>query len=94
LLESFCLFLTLLSPIINLELRWWNIADGFQEPAMIEPVDPFQSSVFYLIEVLPGSPVPYDLGLVEADDRLGQGVVVSVAPGSTSSPAAPPSIRT
>ena len=46
---------------------------------MVEPVDPFQCRVFDGFEGSPGPPPMHDLGLVEAIDGLGQGVVITVA---------------
>ena len=51
-----------------------------QEPPVVEPVDPFQGRQFEVLEAPPGAAVADQFGLVEADDRLGQGVVVAVAP--------------
>ena len=49
---------------------------------MVEPVDPLQGGVLDLVQALPW-PVPANqFGLVQADDRLGQGVVVAVAAGA------------
>jgi len=56
-----------------------DVADGLQQPAMVEPVDPFEGRVFHRFERSPGSTAMDDLGLVEAVDRLGQSVVVAVA---------------
>ncbi len=48
---------------------------------MVEPVHPFEGGEFHGLERPPwGAPVN-DLGLVEAVDALGQGVVVAVADG-------------
>jgi hypothetical protein len=38
----------------GLELGWWEMADGLQEPAVVEPVDPLQGGVLDLIKTLPG----------------------------------------
>jgi len=46
---------------------------------VVEPVDPFQGGELEVVEASPGAFVADELGLVEADDRLGQGVVVAVA---------------
>src|SRR6202162_3667356 len=56
-----------------------NVTNGLQQSAMVEPVDPFQGGELDGFERAPG-PTPVDyLGLVEAVDGLGQGVVVAVA---------------
>ena len=46
---------------------------------MIEPVDPFERGVFDSFKRSPWTTPMDDLGLVEAVDRLGQGVVIAVA---------------
>ena len=62
----------------------WRDAAGVVvvEPAAVEPVDPFQGGELEVLEPSPGAAVADELGLVEPDDRLGQGVVVAVAAGS------------
>jgi hypothetical protein len=55
----------------GLELGRWDVADGLQEPAVVEPVDPFQGGVLDLVDALPGAAPADQLGLVQADDRLG-----------------------
>jgi hypothetical protein len=66
----------------GLELCRWDVADRFQEPAVVEPVDPLQGGVLDLLEALPGAAAADQLGLVQPNDRLGQGVVVAVAAGA------------
>jgi hypothetical protein len=48
----------------GLELGWWEMADGLQEPAVVEPVDPLQGGVLDLIKTLPGATPADQLGLV------------------------------
>jgi hypothetical protein len=81
-LESSRVAGVLLSLVCGLELCRWDIADGLQETAVVEPVDPFQGGVLDLVDALPGAAPADQLGLVQADDRLGQGVVVGVAAGA------------
>ena len=57
----------------------WYVADGREEPAIVEPVDPFERGVFNGLEGSPRTSSVDHLGLVKAVDRLGQGVVVAVA---------------
>jgi hypothetical protein len=54
-------------------------ADGLQNPAIVEPVQPFESCELDGVEVTPRSTSMDDLSLVEAIDRFGEGVVVRVA---------------
>ena len=56
-----------------------DVADGLEQLAMVEPVEPFERGVFDGFEAAPG-PAPVDhLGLVRTVDRLGQSVVVAIA---------------
>ena len=54
-------------------------ADGFQKPAIVEPVHPLEGCELDGLEGAPRSPSVDDLSFVEAVDRLGQRVVVRVA---------------
>ena len=56
-----------------------NIADGLEEAAVVEPIDPFEGGEFHCFGVAPGSAPVDHLGLEQAVDRLGQGVVIAVA---------------
>ena len=56
-----------------------DVADGLEQAAVVEPIHPVEGGELNLLQRAPGSPAPDDLGLVEAVDRLGQGVVVAVA---------------
>ena len=49
---------------------------------MVEPVDVLDGGELHVVEPGSGAAFPDQLGLVEAVERLGQGVVVGVAPGS------------
>ena len=62
-----------------LGFRGWDIADRLQQLPVVEPLHPFERGVLDGFEGPPGSASMDDLGLVEAVDRLGQGVVVAVA---------------
>jgi hypothetical protein len=70
------------SMVSGLKLHRRHMADGRQEPALVEPVDPLQGGVFDLVQAPPWATPADQLGLVQADDRLGQGVVVGVAAGA------------
>ena len=56
-----------------------DVADGLEQAAVVEPVDPFEGGVFHGIEAAPGATAVDDLGLEQPVDRLGQGVVIAVA---------------
>ena len=45
---------------------------------MVEPVDPFEGSELDRLEVASGAALTNHLGLVQADDGLGQGIVVGI----------------
>ena len=64
------------------ELGRRDRTNGLQEAAMVEPVDPLQGGVLDLVDAPPGAAPVDQLGLVQPDDRLGQGVVVAVAAGT------------
>ena len=56
-----------------------DVADGFQQPAVVEPVHPLERGVLDGLDA-PPRPAPMDdLGLVEAVDGFGQGIVVAIA---------------
>jgi len=82
LLESNRVAGVVLSLVCGLELGRWEVANGLQEPAVVEPVDPFQGGVLDLVDALPRAAPADQLGLVQPDDRLGQRVVEAVAAGT------------
>ena len=68
------------NPIISVfGFGWRHVTDGLEQPLVVEPVDPFQCRVFDGFEGSPRPPPMDDLGLVEAVDGFGQGVVIAVA---------------
>jgi len=64
------------------QFRRGDVTDGLEEPAVIEPVDPFERRVFHVVQVSPRSFLSDEFGLVEADDGLGESIVIAVAPGA------------
>ena len=60
-----------------------DVANGFEQPPVVEPVDPFEGRIFDGLERSPRPPPVDHLGLVKAIDRLGQRVVIAVADAST-----------
>jgi hypothetical protein len=54
------------------------VADGLQEPLVVEPVDPFEGSELDGLEVLLGSATVDHLGLVETIDGFCEGIVVGI----------------
>jgi hypothetical protein len=73
----------ILPPVVGgLELGRRDIADRLQEPTVVAPVDPLQGGVLDLVKALPGAAAADQFGLVQPDDRLGQGIVIAVAAGA------------
>ena len=62
-----------------LELRRRDIADRLQQTPVVEPIDPFERRELNVLDMPPRSAAAYELGLVQADNRFGQCVVVAVA---------------
>ncbi|MCW2283495.1 hypothetical protein M2323_001267 [Rhodoblastus acidophilus] len=60
-------------------LGWRDIADGFQQLAVVEPVDPFERRELDGLETPPRPAPMNDLGLVKRVDRFGERVVVGLA---------------
>ena len=57
---------------------WRDVADRLEEPAVVEPVDPFEGRILDRFEGSP-RPAPVDhLSFVEPVVRLGEGVVVGI----------------
>jgi len=61
---------------------WWDVADGLQEPPVVEPVHPFQGRELDGLEAAPW-PAPMDhFGLLETVDGFGESIVVGIADAS------------
>ena len=58
-----------------------DVSAGFVEPPVVEPVHVLESGDFHLLGGMPGPAWLDQLGFEQADDRLGQGVIVGVADG-------------
>src|SRR6266511_1973078 len=56
-----------------------DVADGLQQPAIVEPVYPFQRRELDCLERPPWPAPVDDLGFVKAVDGFGEGIVVTVA---------------
>ena len=69
----------MLSVIGSLQIDRWDVAAVFVEAAVVEPVDPFGGGQFDFLDGAPGLAGFDQLSLVEAVDRLGQGIVVGAA---------------
>src|ERR1700712_3575742 len=55
-----------------------NVADGFEQPTRVVPVDPFEGGELQRLEAPPGTAPVDHLGLEQADHRLGQRIIVGV----------------
>ena len=69
------------------------VVDGFElsggshaqlsvEPTLVEPVEVFQGGELHVLQSAPRTVFANQLGLVETVEGFGQGVVVTVAPGT------------
>ena len=67
----------LIIPILSLGRG--NVADGLEEPLVVEPSYPLEGGEFQGFHRFPGRPAMDQFGLVKAVDGFGQGVVVAVA---------------
>ena len=56
-----------------------DIADRLEEAPMVEPVDPLQGSELHRLGMAPGTAPADHLSLEQADNRLGESIVVAVA---------------
>jgi hypothetical protein len=73
--------------VLRLGFGGRDVADGLEQPLVVEPVEPFEGGVFDGLEVAPRATPVDHLGpfgeaqdrLVKAIDRLGQSVVIAVA---------------
>ena len=68
-----------LSVVGGLKLDGWDVAAVLVEAAVVEPVDPLGGGDLDVVDGPPGLAGFDQLGLVQAVDRLGQGVVVGAA---------------
>jgi hypothetical protein len=55
-----------------------NVADRLEEPAVVEPVDPFEVGELDGFEIAPRPASVDQLGFDEAVDRLGEGILVGI----------------
>ena len=67
-----------LSIVACFGLGGWNVADRFEQAPVVEPVHPFQGGEFDSLQAAPWSTAADHFGLVEAVDRLGQGIIVTL----------------
>ena len=61
-----------------LELGWRDISNRFQQSFVVVPGDPIQCGELDIVEPFPRSLLSNDFCFVQADDRLGERVVVGV----------------
>ncbi len=77
-----CHRLTVLLIVRRLEFYGWHVAERFEQAAVVEPVDPHDGRVLDAVDVAPWTSSPNHLGLEQADDGLGERVVVRIADAS------------
>ena len=56
-----------------------DVADGLEEAPIVEPVHPFEGGELHRLGMAPGAAPADHLSLEQADDRLGESIVVAVA---------------
>ena len=63
-------------PLIQAQapFQWRHIPDRREQPAVVEPLDPFECREFHGFEMPPRASTADDLGLVEPDHRFGEGI--------------------
>ena len=66
-------------PVCGLELGRWEVAAGAMEALTVPPCHPAGGGQLDLLDGAPRTLTRDELGLEQADDALGQGVVVAVA---------------
>ncbi len=67
-----------LSGVVHLVLDGGDISDRLQESLRVVPMDPLEGGELNVFETMPGPTSTDHLGLVEADDRFSQSVIVRV----------------
>ena len=56
-----------------------DVADGLQEPSVVEPIDPFEGGELDGLEAAPRSAPMDHLGFVEAVDGFGESIVIGIS---------------
>jgi len=68
-----------LTVVVGFVFGWWGVPDGFEDPVVVEPVDPLECGVFDVIESPPRPTSMNQFSLVEAVDRFRHRVIETVA---------------
>ena len=68
--------------VVRFIFRRRHVANRFEQPACVEPVDPRERGEFDRLEMAPRSLPLNHFGLEETDDRFGKGVVIRIATGT------------
>ena len=64
---------------MRFEFRRRHVADGLEQPAVVEPIHPRQRLEFHPLQMLPRTLPSNHLRLEEPNHRLGEGIVIRVA---------------
>jgi hypothetical protein len=79
LFESDCHGLTGdLGIVARLGLGGRDVADGLEEAPMVEPIHPFEGGELDCLDAVPGAAPADHLGLEQADDGLGESIVIGI----------------
>ena len=62
--------------VVGLPFCWWYVPDGFEKPAVVEPVHVLEGGVLDLVEVTPRGPLvdKFDQSSDKVTSAPGQGV--------------------
>ena len=71
-----------LTIIRSFSFCWWNVSDGFQQSAVVEPVNPLQRGILNGIQSPSWATMMDHLRFEQADDGFSQRIVVGVAGGA------------
>jgi hypothetical protein len=67
----------------HLELGRWDLTQLAMQPALVEPVDVFGDRDLDVVDAMPRAFVADQLGFEQTVIRLGEGVIVRIAPDPT-----------
>ena len=68
-----------LTIVVGFVFGWRDVSDRLKESAVVRPVGPFRGGVFDVVKPLPWAASADDFCFVEAVDRLGLRIVMTVS---------------